>query len=63
MEITKCVYSECYMVRKLIVPVYPSPKGSRDNQFAPFRVGVNEFLPDIQAELFRIKNKKRCING
>jgi len=38
-------------VRKLIVPVYPSPKGSRDNQFAPFRVGVNELI-------FRIRNNK-----
>ena len=30
--------------RKLISPVTPNPKGSRGNQFAPFRAGVNELM-------------------
>ena len=34
-------------VRKFIVPVYPSPEGSRNNQFAPFRIGVNELILSI----------------
>lgn len=41
-------------VHKLIIAVYSSPKGSRDNQFAPFRVGVNELI-------FRIEEKNQKI--
>ena len=37
------------VVHKLIISENPGPKGSRDNQFAPFRAGVNELI-------FRIKN-------
>ena len=39
--------NECpliYPVSKLILPEYPSPEGSRNNQFAPFRGGVNELI-------------------
>jgi len=38
------------LFRKLIFPVYPSPSadGSRDNQFAPFRAGVNKLLEIIK---------------
>ncbi len=33
-------------VCKLIIPVYPSPKGSRDNQFASasWWIGLNELI-------------------
>ena len=35
-------------VSKLIIPDYPNPKGSRNNQFAPFRDGVNELIFKVQ---------------
>lgn len=31
-----------FKIRKLIFSENPDPKGSRKNQFAPFRAGVNE---------------------
>ncbi len=33
-----------YTNRKLIFFIYPSPKGSEENQFAPFRAGVNKLI-------------------
>ncbi len=41
------VYPYNYLIRKLIILDHPCPKGSKDNQFAPFRVGVNELIVSI----------------
>jgi len=35
-------------VRKLIILDHPRPKGNKDDQFAPFREGVNELITKFQ---------------
>ena len=34
-------------LRKLIILDHPNPKGNKDDQFAPFRDGVNELIGHI----------------
>jgi hypothetical protein len=42
--ISLCDSKVVYSNRKLISFIYPCPKGSEENQFAPFRAGVNKLV-------------------
>jgi hypothetical protein len=48
---------------QLIFSDYPDPKRSRDNQFAPFRAGVNKLIFRTKKHFYVLKRIYKKINN